>query len=302
MPKKYTIRTFFFSLIDLSSHGITICRRQYRTNASSGDSFTLFGDFGKMATSRCVFAAEIKMDVDRPCNMHGHACTEIVCYMEGTGRLVQKKQPLKYEPGHVSIYQPGLEHADIPETYGTQVCVGVTGCGAEKLPSGMYKGDKSLTDCAEQILREIKKPKEMDNQERLDILAGWLVLELHRIIGAASEKKLPQDHAIALKKMIDAKYDEIVDLQELAGNLYVSPDYLRHIFKQRIGESPLNYLIRRRLDAACELLNITDLPVGKIANRVGLDNVYYFSRIFRKRIGQSPSEYRQSARKKTKST
>ena len=253
-----------------------------------------------MATARCVFAAEIKMDVERPCKMHSHACTEIVCYMEGAGRLVQKKQHLRYDAGHVSIYQPGLEHADIPDTSGIQVCVGVTGCGAEKLTSGMFKADESLMNCAEQILKEIKKPKGMSNQERLDILAGWLVLELHRITGAVSEKNAPKDHAIALKKMIDAKYDEIVDLQELAGNLYISPDYLRHIFKQRIGESPLNYLIRRRLDSACELLNITDLPVGEIAHRVGLDNAYYFSRIFHKRIGQSPSEYRQSARKKVR--
>lgn len=255
-----------------------------------------------MATARCVFAAEIKMVVERPCKMHSHACTEIVCYMEGTGQLVQKKQHLHYKPGYASIYQPGLEHSDIPDSAGIQVCVGVTGCGAEKLPSGMFKTDEGLMNCAKQILQEIKKTKGMSNQERLDILAGWLVLELHRIVGAVSDKDIPQDHAIALKRMIDSKYDEIIDLQELAGNLYISPDYLRHIFKQRIGESPLNYLIRRRLDSACELLNITDLPVGEIAHRVGLDNAYYFSRIFHKRIGQSPSKYRQIARKKAKSS
>ena len=251
-----------------------------------------------MATARCVFAAEIKMDVEHPCKMHSHACTEIVCYMEGEGRLLQKKQYLRYGPGYVSIYQPGMEHSDIPESSGIQICVGVTGCGAEKVPAGMIKADESVMKCARQILQEIKNPEGRGNQERLDILAGWLVLELQRIAGAVSDRHLPQDHAITLKKMIDSRYDEIINLHELAGNLYISPDYLRHIFKQRIGESPLNYLIRKRLDSACELLNITDLPVGKIAHRVGLDNAYYFSRIFHKRIGYSPSEYRQRSRKK----
>ncbi len=255
-----------------------------------------------MATTRCVFAAEVKTDVKHPCGMHSHACTEIVCYLKGTGKLFQKKQHLKHGPNCVSIYQPGTEHSYIPETSGIQVCVGVTGCGAEKLPSEMLKADSSVMKCAEQILQEIKAPKGKNNQERLDILAGWLVLELHRIAGVVSEKNPNQDHAIALKKMIDARYDEIIDLQELAGNLYISPDYLRHIFKQRIGESPLNYLIRKRLDSACELLNFTDLPVGEIAHRIGLDNAYYFSRIFHKRIGTTPSEYRQSSRKKAKST
>jgi AraC-like DNA-binding protein len=253
-----------------------------------------------MATARCVFAAEVKTEVERPCGMHGHACTEIVCYLEGSGRLVQKKQQLRYGPGSASIYQPGMEHADVPESSGTQVCVGVSGCGAEKLPSGMLKADESVMKCAGHILQEIKKPKGRNNQERLDILAGWLVLELHRIAGAVSEKNSPHDHAIALKKMIDTRFDEIINLQELAGTLYISPDYLRHIFKQRIGESPLNYLIRKRLDSARELLNFSDLPVSEIAHRVGLDNAYYFSRLFHKRIGFSPSEYRRHSRKKTR--
>jgi len=251
-----------------------------------------------MATVRCVFAAEIQTKIKRPCEMHSHACTEVVYYLQGSGHLLQDGHKFNYQPGWISIYQPGIKHADEPESAGQQLCLGISGCNSEKLPSGMFKADKSVTQCVEYILREIKNPLEKDSQERLDILAGWLALELNRITGNIPRKDSLPVPVKAAKEIFDSRFEEMIDLQELAGSLYVSPDYFRHLFKKSLGESPLNYLIRRRLEFACELLNFTDLSVGEIAGKVGFDNVYYFSRIFRKRHGIPPSVYRSQSRQK----
>lgn len=231
--------------------------------------------------------------------MHSHACTEIVYYMEGTGYLLHRERKFHYQPGSVSIYQPDIKHANQPETSGRQICIGLSGCGAEKLPTGMWDADKNITQCIEQILQEIKTPFEKNNQARLDIQAGWLALELKRITGDISRKDTLPEPVKAAKAIFDSCFDETIDLQELTGSLYVSHDYFRHIFKKSLGESPLNYLIRKRLEIACELLRITDQPIGKIAQQAGLNNVYYFSRLFRKRHGISPSEYRHNSRKKS---
>ncbi|OGV47569.1 MAG: hypothetical protein A2017_11390 [Lentisphaerae bacterium GWF2_44_16] len=251
-----------------------------------------------MTTPRCIFAVEIHTDPKRPCGMHSHACTEIVYYMEGSGYLLQNERKMHYQPGFVSIYQPDIKHADEPETSGRQICIGINGCNSEKLPPGIYCADESIIHCVEQILKEVKNPFKHDNQERLDVLAGWLALELRRISGNIFRKdKLPVS-VRAAKEIFDSRFDEAIDLQELAGSLYISPDYFRHIFKKSLGESPLNYLIRRRLECASELLKSTDLPIGEIARHAGLGNVYYFSRIFRKRHGVTPSVYRRHSRQK----
>jgi AraC family transcriptional activator of pobA len=255
-----------------------------------------------MTSARCIFAAQIPMVLEHPCGMHSHACTEIVYYLDGSGYLTQGEKRLHYEPGFASIYQPGLEHSDTPNSNGTQICIGASGCGAEKLPTGMWAIDEGVTQCIQLILKEMSSPSAKNNQERLDILTGWLVLELRRITGENKAKASGSDYVDKARQILDSQFNEQIDLQELASKLYINPDYLRHIFKQSLGESPLNYLIRKRLDAACELLNFTDLPVGEVAKRIGLDNVYYFSRIFRKRLGLTPSEYRQKARKKVKQT
>jgi len=249
-----------------------------------------------MATARCVFAAEIRTEPKRPCELHGHACTEIVCYLEGSGSLLQDGRSLDYEPGFVSVYQPHMKHSDRPGSSGLQLCIGISGCHAEKLPPGIWKADKGIMSCAESILKEIRNPLERDCHERLDILAGWLALELNRISGKIRREDDLPTPVKAAKEIFDSRFDETIDLQELAGSLYVSPDYFRHLFKKSVGESPLSYLIRRRLECACELLRFTDLPIGELARQVGLGNVYYFSRIFRKHHGVTPSMYRHQAR------
>lgn len=251
-----------------------------------------------MTAVRCIFAAQTPIDVEHPCRMHSHACTEIICYVEGKGYLNQEKRRLHYQPGDISIYQPGSEHSDTPKSDGFQLCVGVSGCGADKLPAGMWKSDESISRCIQSILQEIKEEIRQSSQERLDILSGWLVLELHRVTGGNNKKNTAADHVEKARRILDSRFNEQIDLQQLAGDLYLNPDYFRHIFKQELGESPLNYLIRKRLDFACELLNLTDLPVGRIAHRVGLDNVYYFSRIFRKRLKMTATEYRRKVRQK----
>jgi transcriptional regulator GlxA family with amidase domain len=68
-------------------------------------------------------------------------------------------------------------------------------------------------------------------------------------------------------------------------------NYLRR-FKDEIGITPSEYLLRARLDMVCRLLIETDLPVDKIARRNGMANGDRLAKIFRKRLLVSPTEYR----------
>jgi transcriptional regulator GlxA family with amidase domain len=68
-------------------------------------------------------------------------------------------------------------------------------------------------------------------------------------------------------------------------------NYLRR-FKDEIGITPSEYLLRARLDMVCQLLIETDLPVDKIARRNGMANGDRLAKIFRKRLLVSPTEYR----------
>jgi len=64
----------------------------------------------------------------------------------------------------------------------------------------------------------------------------------------------------------------------------------------------MSYLRKLRLDQASALLNASNLPIKMIAEKVGYDDQYYFSRVFRKYIGITPSRYRSKSSPKKRSS
>lgn len=66
-------------------------------------------------------------------------------------------------------------------------------------------------------------------------------------------------------------------------------------FGSVVGETPLRYLTRWRIQVAKRLLADPRLALGQIAERVGYDSAASFSRVFKKAAGVSPGQYRRKA-------
>ena len=101
-------------------------------------------------------------------------------------------------------------------------------------------------------------------------------------------------HINEAKEYIANNYQFALTVKQIADSLGLAPNYLANIFDQVLGISPKQYLISYRIDKACELLLMTDLPVAEIAARVGYTDPFYFATAFRKERKQSPREYRKS--------
>lgn len=83
------------------------------------------------------------------------------------------------------------------------------------------------------------------------------------------------------------------DLHKLAQQVSLSPSRLSHLFKQETGDSLMNVLVALRLDKAARLLEFSSHTIATIAEEVGFNSAFYFSRQFHQRFGMSPSAYRQ---------
>ncbi|RMD77334.1 MAG: AraC family transcriptional regulator [Lentisphaerae bacterium] len=65
-------------------------------------------------------------------------------------------------------------------------------------------------------------------------------------------------------------------------------------FHHRFGVTPIQFVIRQRVEQAKVLLCDTVFPVSQIASQTGFSSIHYFSRVFRQYTGESPTRYRQS--------
>ena len=90
----------------------------------------------------------------------------------------------------------------------------------------------------------------------------------------------------------DNNYMKNISLDDMSKNMYISSVYISKVFKEKTGESPINYLINLRLEKAKDLLISTESPVKAIAQAVGYSDAYYFSKLFKKYYGNSPCKFR----------
>lgn len=87
---------------------------------------------------------------------------------------------------------------------------------------------------------------------------------------------------------------EPISLPTVAAHFSLSESYTARLFRQNLGMRCCDYINQIRLSAACELLSNTELSVGEIAERVGYQSIYYFSRLFSRRYHLSPRAFRNS--------
>ena len=91
---------------------------------------------------------------------------------------------------------------------------------------------------------------------------------------------------------IDANLSSILHSKDLADLVNLSVSHFCRAFKASVGIPPWEYITRRRVDRARELMRSTHEPLSQVALSCGLSDQSSFCRVFRRVIGQSPSEWR----------
>jgi len=83
-----------------------------------------------------------------------------------------------------------------------------------------------------------------------------------------------------------------LSISDLAKVCHLSPSQTRRRFKSCFGQSPLQFVLRLRIQAACNLLANSKLSIAEIAEQSGIPDQSYFTRQFRRIVGMSPRDYR----------
>ncbi|MEO0841470.1 MAG: AraC family transcriptional regulator [Cyanobacteria bacterium J06643_5] len=89
---------------------------------------------------------------------------------------------------------------------------------------------------------------------------------------------------------IRSNLDKNLGLNELAFLLHMSPHYFCHLFKQSMGMTPHQYVIKTRVHAAKELLLSGKYSIAQVALMVGFANQSHLNRHFKKLVGVTPGQ------------
>lgn len=91
---------------------------------------------------------------------------------------------------------------------------------------------------------------------------------------------------------INKNLDKKLSLEQVASEIYVSPNYLSKAFIKETGVNFSSFLSEARVEKAKALLQNESLSLTDIAKLVGFNTQSYFSKVFKVLTGKSPNEYR----------
>ena len=115
---------------------------------------------------------------------------------------------------------------------------------------------------------------------------------------SCGEVVAPARHALApvrLRRVLDhveAAIGGAITLGDLAAVAGLSRFHFSRAFHNAMGEPPLAYVGRRRLETAKRLLRSSEAAVGEVARRSGFASASHFSDSFRRHTGMAPSQFR----------
>jgi AraC-like DNA-binding protein len=108
---------------------------------------------------------------------------------------------------------------------------------------------------------------------------------------------LPEDDAAArAAAYIDGHFHEAIGVSDVAAAAGRSPAYLARLFCSRFGTTVPHRLLQRRAEHARFLLESTDLPIWRVAERCGVADAQRFNKMVRSLLGASPSAVRARVR------
>jgi AraC-like DNA-binding protein len=105
-----------------------------------------------------------------------------------------------------------------------------------------------------------------------------------------TDERLLIDDALAF---LGSHYAEDISVQRLAALYGTSARHFGYLFSKHVGVSPLRYLTDLRIRQAKELLATGLYTVGQVAQSVGINDSYYFSRLFKKHTGERPKAFKE---------
>ncbi|MFF2091412.1 helix-turn-helix domain-containing protein [Paenibacillus sp. NPDC058174] len=236
--------------------------------------------------------------------------SEMVYIAEGEGVIKIDGQPYAVQQGDLLIYNQGVLHEECssPICPLTLYYCGVANpniegiCEHDLIPRNASPYIKTREYAGKISMIFASMHEESSQQERghsivLQSLLVTLITWIQRLVQVdqtAVKDRDPDSLAVQIKEYLDLNYLRHVQLKDIADHFHMNAYYLSHVFKHKYNDSPINYMLYRRMGEAKRLLVNTEMKVAEIAGFLGYENANYFTILFTRTMGESPTQYKKN--------
>ncbi len=226
----------------------------------------------------------------------GHEFWELSFTLQGRGTLVWRKGEQESHAGCVTLIPPHVEHyEDSADERFETIWLVFTGeaMASVRLNGPLMVKSKGLLEDAERLWLLAEREITGAGPE----LDGMSLALVSRFLRLSTDGEGGTEEGVErVMRTLNERYAEPFTVPLMADEAGMSLGHFQRSFKLRTGRSPVEYLTEVRLRAAAQLLERTDLSVGKVAEMVGYEDPFYLSRRFKQARGVSPEKHRASVR------
>ncbi len=149
----------------------------------------------------------------------------------------------------------------------------------------------------EELLAQLELLKVNAHLDSIRFKQQMLFQAILQQLSASVHRERPASQSTACAEQaasfLRAHYREEITTGMLGDSLNFHPVYIARCMNREYGCSPMEYLLRYRIEQSKLLLMQTSFPISRIAEEVGFNQAPYFSSSFMKLEGISPRQYRQ---------
>jgi AraC-like DNA-binding protein len=243
--------------------------------------------------------------------LHSHTeKTELYYVASGSSRYLVGDRFYNIAVGDIVICNQGMMHGEssIFEHDNSSYSMGVSGFQLENLPRNWICGEEDTPVVHMGLLAPLVEnyfhmlyvfsADKKNMQEICNCMAAAMILLVVENLESRDRRRAQRNESEKtavtkyIRQYLDEHYQSDISIGGMASSLRISMSYASHIFKDRYGISPKQYIIERRLGTAQKLLQLTEKQVSEIGEEIGFQSTSHFITIFKKYIGVSPMQYR----------
>ena len=132
---------------------------------------------------------------------------------------------------------------------------------------------------------------QMDRAQKMQ-LQGFVWIVASFFMAKAQKIEEMDERLLKVIDYVKENVGKVIEIETLANMVCLTKSHLERLFREKLGTSPLQYILRTKIQCAQRLLMTTNYSINVIAHEVGFDDPSYFIRIFRQKIGFTPQDYR----------